>query len=111
MTTERGLLRKKELLKSAAKKMKNVKIKIAAPLQSKEALKAAEELNKIADIRKIDKIAARFCMVDGKETLFMMMDDDKVHESYDTAVWVDSPYFTRALETLFEQAWMQGQKV
>jgi len=111
MTTEKGLLRKKELLKSAAKKMKNVKIRIAAPLISKEAKKAAEDLKKIADIRHIDKLSARFCMIDGKETLFMMMDDEKVHESYDTAVWVDSPYFTKALESLFNQTWDGLQKV
>lgn len=111
MTTEKGLLRKKELLKSAAKKMKNVRIKIAAPLVSKEAKKAAEELKRFADIRHLDKIAARFCMIDGKETLFMILDDDKVHESYDTAVWVDSPYFTKALETLFNQAWDGLEKV
>ena len=111
MTTEKGLLRKKELLKAAAKKMKNIKIRIAAPIVSKEAKKAAEELKKIADIRHIDKISARFCLIDSKELLFMMMDDDKVHESYDTAVWVDSPFFTKALESLFEQSWANMEKV
>ena len=111
MTTEKGLLRKRELLKSAAKKMKNIKIRIAAPINSKEAKKAAEELKKVADVRSLDKITARFCLVDGKELIFMMMDDDKVHESYDTAVWVDSPFFVKALETLFDQTWSGLQKV
>ena len=111
MTTEKGLLRKHALLKSAIKKMKNVKIKIAAPINSKEAKKAAEELKRFADVRNINNITARFCMIDGKELVFMMMDDEKVHESYDTAVWVDSQFFSKALESLFEHAWNQGGKV
>ena len=111
MTTEKGFLRKAALLKSASKKMKNVKIKIAAPIVSKEAKKVAEDLKRIADVRHIDKISSRFCMADGKELIFMMMDDEKVHESYDTAIWVDSPFFTKALESMFDQTWNNLQKV
>lgn len=105
MTTDKGLIRKKELIKSAAKKLKNVKIRIAAQIKSKEAQKAADELSKIADIKNINSISARFCLVDGKDILFMVMDDENVHESYDTAVWVNSEFFVKAMESLFNQTW------
>ena len=105
MTTDKGLIRKKDLIKSAAKKLKNVKIRIAAPIKSIEAKKVADELKKIAEIKNIGSISARFCLVDGKDILFMIMDDENVHESYDTAVWVNSEFFVKAMETLFNQAW------
>ena len=111
MTTDKGLIRKKELLKSAARKLKNVNIKVAAQIKSKEAEKAAQELKNIAEVRRVEDLVARFCLVDGKELLFMMMDDDKVHESYDTGIWVSSQFFTQALESLFNQTWSKLQKV
>jgi hypothetical protein len=35
----------------------------------------------------------------------MIMDDDKVHPSYDVGVWVSTPYFTSAMDNLFNLAW------
>jgi len=34
---------------------------------------------------------SRFYIVDGKEMVFMVMDETQVHPSYDVAVWVNSP--------------------
>ena len=112
MTTEKGLIRKKDILMSAGKKLKvkKVKIRIAAPINSEMAKKVAEDLKNVAEIKNVDKINARFCLIDGKEILFMVLDDDKVHESYDTAIWVDSPFFTSALENMFNLSWNSLQK-
>ena len=104
MTTEKGLLRKGEILLPLLKKLKNIRVRISAPI-TKYNKEIAESLKKYADIRNIDKVNARFCIVDGKELLFMMLEDDKVHESYDTAVWVDTPYFAAALEQMFDLTW------
>ncbi len=104
MTTSKGLVRKSEILIPILKKLKNIKVRIAAPI-TKDNKDSAEILRKYADVRNIDKVSARFCIADGKEILFMMMEDDKVHESYDVAVWVDTPYFAAALEQMFDLTW------
>ena len=112
MTSEKGLIRKKDILKSADRKLKakKIKIKIAAPIKSEAGKKVALELKSVADIRTIENINARFCLIDGKEALFMVMNDNEVHESNDTAIWVDSPFFTSALENMFNLSWNSMKK-
>jgi len=106
MTTSKGLLRKMETLKPTLEKLKkkNVKIKIVAQL-SKESMSAAKELSKVAEVKHSDQINGRFCIVDGKEVMFMVMNDDDVHPSYDIGVWVNTPYFATALEGMFNTSW------
>ena len=65
-------------------------------------------LGKIAEVKDVGKMKnARFCVVDGKELLFMVMDDEEVHPTYDIGVWVNSPFFATALDGLFESSWKQ----
>ena len=106
MTTADGLNRKAEALKSALRRGKSngVKVRIAAPL-NKTSLKAAESLGEVAEVRNIDKITARFAIVDSKNITFMVMDDKEVHESYDIGIWANSPFFASALETMFNLTW------
>ncbi len=106
MTTSKGLVKKAEILKPVFEKLKKkgVKIKIAAQI-TKENISVAKELSKVAEVRHVDKINARFCLVDGKELTFMVMHDENVHPSYDVGVWVNAPYFASALENMFELAW------
>ena len=104
MTSAKGLSRKAEILVPVLKKLKNVKVRIAAPI-TKDNKDSVDMLKRYADVRNIEKVSARFCVVDGKELLFMMMEDDKVHESYDTGVWVDTSYFANALEQMFNLTW------
>jgi len=106
MTTAKGLIKKAEILKPAFEKLKRkgVKIRVASQI-TKENMNAARELNKVAEVRHVDKINARFCMVDGKELTFMVMNDENVHPSYDVGVWVNTPYFVSALEGMFDLAW------
>ena len=106
MTTEKGFLRKVEGLKATMEKVKKkgVKIRIAAPL-GKESKKIAEELKGIAEVRHNDKVNSRFVTVDGKDLVFMMLDDKEVHPSYDLGIWVKSPYFTGSIETMFNNTW------
>lgn len=105
MTTSQGLLRKAEGLKPVFKQLKKrgVEIRIATPL-NKETQKAAEELKGIADVRHTDA-RARFVIVDGKELVFMILDDADVHPTYDIGIWVNTPFFAQALEQLFDLAW------
>ena len=104
-TTGKGLIRKVEALKGVLQKLnkKGVKIRIAAPL-TKETMNAAKELNGIAEIKSQDK-PGRFVIVDGKELMFMVMHDEEVHPSYDIGIWVNTPFFASALDSMFEANW------
>jgi len=42
--------------------------------------------------------------------MFMVLDDDKVHPNYDVAVWLNAEFFARALEQLFEIAWLKFKR-
>ncbi len=106
MTTAKGLQRKVEALLPIFEKLnkKGVKIRVAAPL-NKENASIAKELGKVAEVKHVNDINARFCIIDGKEILFMVMDDKSVHPTYDIGVWVNTPFFGNALENLFDLAW------
>lgn len=109
MTTSQGFLRKVEGLKPIFEELKKrgVVIRIAAPL-SKESEKAVKDLSGIAEVRHTDT-KSRFVVVDGKELVFMVMDDEQVHPTYDIGIWINTPFFSAALEQLFELAW-KGMK-
>ncbi len=104
VTTQNGFIRKTDSLKSALKRAKErgVKIRIAAPVDSNMV---AEEIKKLAEVRKITGQKARFVIADGKSVLFMLANDEEVHEAYDLGVWVSTPFFANALEQLFDMSW------
>lgn len=115
MTTSKGLMRKVEALKPELERLKKkgVKIKIAAPI-TKESVAAVQDIQKVADVKHAKDINARFCIVDGKELMFMVLNDDDVHPTYDVGVWVNTPYFASAMEQMFENNWQDmddGTKV
>ncbi|MBL7056603.1 TrmB family transcriptional regulator [Candidatus Woesearchaeota archaeon] len=105
MTTSQGLMRKIEGFKPTFEKLKKrgVKIRIAAPL-TKETQPAVKDLGNVAEVRNTEA-KARFIIVDGKEIVFMIMDDQEVHPTYDVGIWINSPFFSSALVSLFDIAW------
>ena len=105
MTTTQGFIRKVEGFLPTFEKLKKrgVRVRIAAPI-TKEAMPAMKELQGIAEVRNTDT-KARFCIVDGKEIIFMVLDDNEVHPTYDVGIWVNTPFFASAMEDLFELAW------
>jgi len=109
MTTSQGLMRKVEGLKPVFEKLrkKGVKIRIAAPL-TKETKDAVQDIQSVAEVKNTDS-KARFCIVDGKDLVFMIMDDQEVHPTYDVGIWVNTPFFASALEGMFNTAW-KGMK-
>jgi len=111
ITTSAGLLRKVEGLKEvfADVAKRGVKVRICAPM-NKELELAAKELDGIAEIRDC-KLKARFLIVDGKEVIFMVMDDADVHPTYDIGIWINTPFFAQALEDMFELAWKDMKKI
>ncbi|MFC1728505.1 TrmB family transcriptional regulator [Nanoarchaeota archaeon] len=105
MTTSQGLVRKVDSLKPIFEKLKKrgVKIRVAAPL-TKETQAAVKEISSLAEIKNSNS-KARFCIVDGKELVFMLLDDQEVHPTYDVGIWVNTPFFASALDELFGLAW------
>jgi sugar-specific transcriptional regulator TrmB len=106
MTTTQGLMRKIEGLKPVFEKLKKrgVKIRIAAPI-TKECSRVIKDISDVAEVRHATGTKARYTIVDGTELIFMIMDDAEVHPTYDVGIWVNTPFFAKALEDLFELSW------
>ncbi len=112
VTTLEGLNRKLEALMPSLEKCKKrgVRVRIAAPIDSNN-IKVARELKKVADVRNLEKIKARFTIIDSKELMFMLLDDEKFHPNYDVGVWINTEFFAQALEQMFELAWKEMKAV
>jgi len=105
LTTTEGLMRKAEGLKPTFERLKKrgVKVRIAAPV-TKDCKQVLKDLGNLAEVRNTD-MNGRFAIVDGKEIVFMVLDDKEVHPTYDVGIWVNTPFFAQAMETMFESNW------
>jgi len=112
VTTGEGLNRKLEALMPSLEKCKKrgVKIRIAAPID-KNNLKVAKDLKKVADVKSLEKIKARFVIIDSNQLMFMLLDDEKFHQNYDIGIWINTEFFAQALEQMFELAWREMKAV
>jgi len=112
VTTKEGLNRKLEALLPSLEKCKKrgVKVRIAAPID-KSNLKIAKEMKKVGEVKNLDKIKARFVIIDGTQIMFMLLDDEKFHPNYDVGVWINTEFFAKALEQMFELAWKEMKPV
>ena len=106
MTSSKGLVRKADTMRQAIQQLskRGIDVRIAADLDE-ESLPIAKDLTNFARVKAVDKIQARFCIVDNKELMFMVMDDKDVHPTYDVGIWVNTPYFASALGNMFNLAW------
>ena len=112
VTTPEGLNRKLEALMPSLEKCKKrgVKIRIAAPIDNNN-IKVARDLKKVAEVRNVEKIRARFVIIDSNQLMFMLLDDEKFHPNYDIGIWISTEFFARALEQMFELAWKEMKAV
>ncbi|PIN90418.1 hypothetical protein COU57_03465 [Candidatus Pacearchaeota archaeon CG10_big_fil_rev_8_21_14_0_10_32_14] len=112
VTTKEGLSRKFEAIMPTLEKVKKrgVKIRIAAPI-TKDNVKIAKDFSKVADVRNMENMKARFIIIDGNQLMFMLLDDDKFHPNYDIGVWINTEFFAGALEQLFDLAWRDMKAV
>jgi sugar-specific transcriptional regulator TrmB len=112
ITTEEGVSRKVDTHLRSLKKAhdRGVKIRVACPVTEKNQ-KALAELAPIATIKDLRGVKARLCITDGKEIMFMLLDDADVHPTYDVGVWINTPFFAAALSELFELAWKSAKDV
>ncbi|PIO08443.1 hypothetical protein COU59_01500 [Candidatus Pacearchaeota archaeon CG10_big_fil_rev_8_21_14_0_10_34_12] len=112
VTTREGLNRKIEALMPSLEKCKKrgVKVRIAAPIDNNN-IKVARDLKKVAEVRNMEKMKARFIIIDSNQIMFMLLDDEKFHPNYDTGVWINTEFFSSALEQFFELAWKDMKSV
>jgi len=112
VTTAEGLNRKLEALMPSLEKVKKrgVKIRIAAPVD-KNNIKIAKDLSKVAEVKNMQNIKARFVVIDSNQLMFMLLDDEKFHPNYDVGVWINTDFFASALEQMFELAWKDMKKL
>lgn len=112
VTTAEGINRKMEALMPSLEKAKKrgVVIRIAAPIDSNN-LKVAKDLKKVADVKNMEEIKARFVIIDSTQLMFMLLDDEKFHSNYDVGIWISTDFFARALEQMFELAWKDMKTV
>lgn len=110
MTTAEGINRKMEALLPTLKsaKKRGVKIKIAAPVTPNNQ-KVVKELGKVADVKNFTDSKARFAIVDDKEVMFLLLDDEKIHPNYDVGVWLNTEFLSNALGQMFESAWKKSK--
>ena len=112
VTTADGLSRKLEILLPSLEKAKKrgVKIRIAAPI-TEDNKKVAKDFAKVAEIKNIAGMNARFMLVDSEQLMFMLLNDTEVHPTYDVGIWLNTEFFAQALESLFEIAWKNFKPV
>jgi len=112
VTTTSGINRKLEALSPVLERAKKrgVKIRIAAPIDETNK-DVAKKLLKVAEVRSVDSLRARFVIIDSEQLLFMVLDDEKVHPNYDVAIWLSTEFLAGAMEQLFEAAWKEFKKV
>ena len=112
VTTSDGLSRKMEALMPSLEKAKKrgVSVRVAAPVDSNN-IDVAKDFKKVAEIRDLQGIKARFVIIDSNQIMFMLLDDEKFHPSYDVGVWINTEFFAQALEQFFELAWKDLKKV
>ena len=111
MSTGSGFKRKLSRFKSDLEKAvkRGVKVHIAGPLDN-DARKLAKQLNDV-EFRIAEDNKVRFCSVDGNQLLLMLMDDNAVHENFDSGVWVSTPYFVQHFDSMFEKDWKEMKKI
>ncbi len=112
VTTSEGLSRKLEVLLPSLEKAKKrgVTVRVAAPIDADNA-QVAKDFSSVAEVRSVDGLKGRFMIVDSEQIMFMLLDDEQVHPTYDLGVWINTPFFAQALEQLFEIAWNDMKKV
>ncbi len=109
MVSKEGLERKYEALgghlRRAAKS--GVEVRMVVPGNADKDMVSLT--SKFAKVKAQKDGDARFCIVDGKEMLLFLTDDQKVHKSYDCAVWVEAPQFVDYFSSLFDKEWKSGK--
>jgi HTH-type transcriptional regulator, sugar sensing transcriptional regulator len=112
VASPQGMLRKMGALKNPLKKAKDRGVKMSfCVVGPQPAPKQLSALEAYGEIRGVKDMIGRFCIIDGKEITFMLLDDEKVHPSYDVGVWIKTPFFAKTMESSFSRVWKESKKL
>lgn len=89
-------------LKAANERGVNIRIAVSPEGVTDKNLKLGRELG---EVKKLVDMDTRFVVIDGNELIFMLTSDQEVHPSYDTGVWIHSPFFTQSVRSMFLNSW------
>ncbi len=78
---------------------KNINIKIICQI-GRDNKKVADMASRFASIKNTI-VKSRFVIIDGKEIIFMVLDDDEVNSTYDVGIWANTP-LVKILENSFK---------
>ncbi len=106
ITTEKGILRKADLLYNNLKifNKKKLVVKLITSF-SKNNADVFKKLNNVAEIKGTNKVKLRLCVVDGKSALIFAVDDEKTHPNNDFAIWVNTDFAVKGFNDLFNVLW------
>jgi len=94
-----------EVLKKAASR--GVRIKIAAPI-GKDFAEATKHFKGIAELKKVENVMGRVCLVDDSHAVIALTDDKTVHPSQDMSFWTQSTHVAgEFLGPLFDGMWKE----
>jgi HTH-type transcriptional regulator, sugar sensing transcriptional regulator len=101
VTTEEGLIRKSRALNAALKKAssRGIKIEVMGPI-TKDNQTHIKHLEKYGKLKHVDKINARYVIIDDEHLMIFMHNDKDLNDSYDMAIWVKTPLFGKAIKEL-----------
>ena len=106
MVSKDGAARKYDLLVNHIKRATKAGVDVRISVPTNADKEVTSNFAKIARVQQHKEgIPARFCSIDGKEIFFYLTDDQKVHRSYDSAVWVEAPHFVSYFENLLDKDW------
>ena len=105
MTSHAGAERKLDSFAAALKKASKAGVDVRVVVPHTVNPEVVEQFSTFAKIKQHKDSHARFCIVDDKELMIFLTDDQKVHRSYDCAVWVEAPHFVEYFTSLFEREW------
>ncbi len=105
MTSKAGAERKLDAFAAALKKATKAGIEVRVVVPQNVDNSIVEQYASFCKVKQHKDASTRFCLIDGKELMIFLTDDQKVHKSYDCAVWVEAPYFVEYFNGLFEKEW------
>lgn len=105
VTTAEGLVDKMRVLKNGLERAnkRKVSIKVAAPIDKVDA-RLLDQVSSFGEIRHVDHINSRFFIVDNKEIVFML-GDENTNPDYDAGIWVTSKFFVDGINEMFKSVW------
>jgi sugar-specific transcriptional regulator TrmB len=97
-STEEGIIRQLSALKKVIKKAydKGIEIEINAPITEKNKA-VINELSPLVKLSEKNEEGARYCIVDDRQALMLLLNDEEAHPNYDVGIWVNSQAISKVL--------------